>query len=572
MTQTHPMMNMRIRSLTALMACALLVAQACSDPEKTEDQTYIPPTPEGNWILVDQIHSQKQNPDLKLERNNYRYQGMHGYHRLFKHISSNGYPYSQLTYTEADERLTLERLDGFKILFINLVSSDNPDFTADEIDAIHEWIRGGGGLLMITDHTNVYYHAQRVNPILQPMGIEMLYHTALDSPPEYAVQGGAWIKIRHYLPHPVTKDVKVASYQTGGPFQTEHGVGFLSENGWGDFWIESEEEPGFYGNWRKEEGEPTGPLPVVVAAEYGEGRVVVIGDQNVFGDEWIYVGNNWELAANSFEWLAKNENADKNLRNSLPEESFHVGVDMGHNSWAIGKNSCDGFFPFYINFNRTQQIIARGVEELKGTEEALVYPEPTDNFTTEELAQIRTHIESGRPVVLLTDVQAGSGARQLLGEFAPEFTVNGNGTTYTLDQFPLDDTQIEQVEGTDEFPVSSPVFDIDGLKMAGHKYPPGVNCSEEIEQSTPYLDAVTSDWGDPFMQATLPNGQTVDLARWKKVGDGHFIVFIQNGFWKNETLGWERQFPTASNEDAHQVQYRFLDWLITQGPGAVTAE
>ncbi len=565
------MMNMR-NLLLLTLSVSMLLAAACTDPDADDtEQTYVPPTPEGNWILVDQIHTQKQNPDLKLERNNYAYQGMHGYHRLFTHIGDNGYPYSQLTYTEADERLTMERLKGFKILFINLVSADNPDFTADEIEVIHQWISEGGGLFMITDHTNVYYHAQRVNPILEPMGIEMLYHTALDSPPEYAVQGGAWIKIRHFQPHPVTKDVKVASYQTGGPFATEHGVGFLSENGWGDFWIERPDEPGFYGDWRRDADEPSGPLPVVVAAEFGEGRVVVIGDQNVFGDEWVYVGQNFELAANSFEWLARNENAEKPLREGLPESAYHVGVDMGHSGWSIGKNSCDGFFPFFINFNRTQGVIARGVEDLKGTEEALVYPDPSDNFTTAELAQIRTHLEGGRPVVLVTNVNAGSGSRQLLGEFAPEFAVKTGegGELYGLDAFPLADNQIERVEGEDEFPVASPVFDIDGLAMAGHRYPPGVKCSDEIEQSIPYLHRVNSDWGEPFMTAALPDGHVVDVARWKKVGDGHLIVFLQDGFWRNETLGWERQYPSSNNADAHQVQYRFIDWLMTQGPGAV---
>jgi hypothetical protein len=562
-----------MRNLLLLsMIVSLVGAFACTDPEADDtEQTYIPPDEEGNWILVDQIHTQKQNPDLRLERDNYAYQGMHGYHRLFKHIGANGYPYSQLTHTEADERLTLERLEGFKILFINLVSSDNPEFTADEIAVIHQWVSEGGGLFMITDHTNVYYHAQRVNPILEPMGIEMLYHTALDAPPEYAVQGGAWIKIRHYEPHPVTKDVKVTSFQTGGPFITEHGVGFLSDSGWGDLWIESEEEPGFYGNWRKEPGEPTGALPVIVAAEFGEGRVVVVGDQNIFGDEWVYVGQNFELAANSFEWLAQNENAEKPLRLGLPEEAYHVGVDMGHSGWSIGKNGCEGFFPFFINFNRTPQIVARGVEDLLGTEEALVYPDPSDNFTTEELGQVRAHVESGRPVVLLTNVHGGSGARQLLGELAPEFTLRTSelGQPLGLDALPLSNNDVVRFDGPDEFPVSSPVIDIDGLKMAGHVYPTGVRCSEGIEDSTPYLHRITSDWGEPFMTATLSDGVVVDIARWKKVGDGHLIVFIQDGFWRNETLGWERQYPSSNNADAHQVQYRFLDWLITQGPGAV---
>jgi hypothetical protein len=462
-------------------------------------------------------------------------------------------------------------LEGFKVLFINLVSADNPDFTAGEIDVIHQWVGGGGGLFIITDHTNVYYHAQRVNPILEPMGIEMLYSTALDVPPEYGVQGGAWIKIRHYAPHPVTQEVEVTSFQTGGPFETEHGVGFLSEDGWADFWIEDPSDLGFYGNWRRDPGEPQGQLPVIVAAEFGEGRVVAIGDQNIFGDEWIYIGQNFELAANAFEWLARNENADVPLRQGLPEDAFHVGVDLGHSNWNTGTNNCSGFFPFYINFNRTPQIIARGVERLKGTEEALVYPDPIDQFTAEELDQIRGYLDDGKPVVLMTNVFAGAGSAQLLAHLAPEFTLRAtrNGDEVSAADLPLSAESVDRIEGEDEFPVSSMVIDVKGLKMAGHRYPSGVKCSEDIEDSVPYLHRVTSTWGDPFMTATLPDGSTVDIARIKQVGAGSLVVFVQDGFWRNETLGWERQFPSDSNADAHQVQYRFLDWLITQGPGAV---
>jgi hypothetical protein len=559
-----------------LAASLLLPLTACSADEDTqpaeEEDVYVPPTHDGNWILVDQIHTTKQNPDLRLERNNYNYQGMHGYYRLFQHLDTHGYPYNTISPSEQHDRLTLEMLKDHKILFINLVSSDRPDFSADEIDAIHQYVREGGALFIIADHTNVYYHAQRINPILIPMGIEVMYHTALDRGPEFGIQGGAWTKIRNFTDHPVNDGVQVISFQTGGPLITEHATATLSPNGWGDFWIEDPNEPGFYGNWTYDEGEPRGPLPVVAAAQFGEGRVAVVGDQNIFGDEWIFMGNNFEQVTNLFEWLAKNEFAAPPLRERLEASFYHVGIDIEHSDWNTGTNACNGFFPFFINFNRTPQIVARGGTSFDGKEDALVFTDPVETFTQAQLDQIAAYLDAGKPVVILTDiVQGRSGARQLISHLLPDLELRVSDATVTMNQLPLAPLDANTATLTTPPEITSPILNIDGLRMAGHTYTAGVRCPQDIESSTPYLRRVTATAGDPFLQATLPDGSTTDLARLFNVGQGQLIVFFQDGFWRNETLGTERQLPTPATADAHQIHYRFLDWLIQQGPGKVIA-
>lgn len=568
-----------IMRYTALLLSVLLLSlAACGDDKKDEEkQRYTPPSanndsnnagdPNDAWILVDQIHTTKQNPELKLIRDNYSYQGMHGYHDLFQHLKKNGYPFRYIDYTpENDERLTPEILKDFKVLFINLVSADRPDFTAEEISAIHEWVEGGGGLFVIADHTNVYYHAERINPILKPMGIEVLYHTALDKPPEYGIQGGAWIIVRNFTDHPINEGVDAISFETGGPLKSEFATATLSDDGWGDFWIETPDKPGFYGNWRLDEDEPTGKLPVVAAAEYGEGRVAVVGDQNIFGDEWLFMVQNFEAATNIFEWLAKNEGANPPLRDKINyDENYVVGIDLEKSDWNIGINACTGFFPFFINFNRTDGIIARGGSRFDNKEHALVFTDPSGDFT-EDLTKIRQYFQDGKTVVVLSDVVTGrSGARQLIKHFVPDMNYTINGADTSIDQLPVSyESATVELEVGQSAPISSPVLEIEGMKMAGHRYKAGQQCPEDIEESTPYLRNVTSSTGEPFLQATLPNGDTVDLARIVDVDNGKMIVFLQDGFWHNETLGEERTQPTPAVADAHQIQYKFLDWLMTQ--------
>jgi len=512
----------------------------------------------GHWILVDNIHSTKQNPDLKLERDNYNYQGMHGFHRLFVHLERNGYPYRQIT----EGALTDEALAPYEVLFINLVSADRPAFTEDEIAAVHRFVEGGGGLFVISDHTNVYYSADRLNPLMTPLGVTITNYGSLDQGPEYAI-GNAWIKIRHYADHPITEALQVTSFQTGGTLDTEHGIAFLSDQGFGDFWIEADTNPGFYGNWRLDPDEPSGMLPVISAHSYGQGRVVVVADQNVFGDEWLFAGQNFELVSNTFEWLAGADTDEPPLRERLDPSFYRVGVDLAHGVWNVGTNSCAGYFPFYINFNRTPDVVARGVETFDGSEDALVFTDIRQEMAPETVEQVRGYLRQGKPVIILTDAVNGRPeAWKMVADLIPDFTVEGATGTIAVDALPAA-ADIETFIGDDEFPVTSPLFDLDGLQMAGHRYPAGVECPRAIELSEPYLHLVTSGLGEPFMQATV-DGRTVDLARIIDVDGGKVILFLQDGFWQNETLGWERQAPTSNNEDAHQAQYRFIDWLIAQ--------
>jgi len=542
---------------------AATLAPACSDPEEqVVDQPYIPPDSEGNWILVDNIHSTKQNPDLKLERNNYNYQGMHGFYRLFQQLDTHGYPYRQIAWDpNEDTRLTAEVLKDFKVLFINLISDDQPDFTQDEIAAITDWVEGGGGLFVIADHTNVYHHAERLNPLLATFGIEVLFSTAVDSPPQYAINS-FWVKIRSFADHPVTDGVSVVSFQTGGPLVTDDGVAFLSNAGFSDDWIEAEANPGFYGNGRLDPGEPSGPLPVVAATNFGEGRVVVVGDQNVFGDEWVMVGQNFEIVLNIFEWLARNEFADPHLRDLRTIDQYEVGFEVDHSVWNIGTNACSGYFPFYINFNRAPSMQARGIVEFTGKERALVFTDPTAAYSAAEINQIKGYLKDGKPVVIVTDItRAGAGSTQLIRELLPEVTFHGK-ETFGAEALPAGEALVATQEAASEFPVSSSILEVAGRRLSGQLPIEGGQC-EPKDTWRSYVRMVTADGGTPLLQADV-DGQTVDLARIYEVDGGKVILFLQDGFWRNETLGWERMVPTAAHDDAHQVEYAFIDWLMTQ--------
>src|SRR5690554_8116164 len=107
------------------------------------------------------------------------------------------------------------------------------------------------------------------------MGIEVGYHTTMEGDPAFAVNGLAWLLLMDFDTHFVTQGVEVISPQTGGPLLGAHGVAWTSPSSFADFW-NVEDTGGFYGNWRfdgDEAVEPRGPLAMVAAAQYGDGRV-----------------------------------------------------------------------------------------------------------------------------------------------------------------------------------------------------------------------------------------------------------------------------------------------------------
>lgn len=549
------------------LACALIALIAFASVSCEDDDPYHPPYGEGPWVLVDLYHTRIQNPeDYRLTKGNYQYQGVFGFHRLFEHLSHNGYKWTSIRTMP----LSTARLKGFDVLFINLVHDERPDFSADEIKAIQEFVHEGGGLFIISDHTNVYRHAERINPILKPMGIQAYYHTAVDSPPTYSVGGSGWIMIRSFADHPVTKDLDIISFQTGGPIDSEHGVAFTSDTSFADLWDENETS-GFYGNWKYDGDpvkEPQGPLNAVAAAQYGKGRVVVIGDQNMFGDAWLHFGNNFELALNTFEWTAQqDEIAETPLRNTKPT-GLHIGVNASKNDFNTGRTGSEGFYTFFVHMNRDTDVTASATTRVSSVHDALIFLSPSVDFQSDDISAIRQHLQNGRRVMLTFEANAISPATlQFLQEFAPDFELSTHDKTIKLDEDGPEAFHRLNIARLDNpLTLRSDRLTLKDIKLASAIYS-NADDDENKPATDRYLFDTTSNWGSSFITADY-NGNNapkqIDLARSKLVDGGELIIFLQDGFFRNRTMGYkETRRPKAHAEASVELEYQLLDFLKT---------
>ncbi len=587
---------------------------------ETSIQDYVMPPDDDDrpWILVDLLHTDIQTPtDHCLDRDQYNYQGAYGFFRLFSHYRDHGYPWAPTTL-----ELSAPRLEPYDILFINLVHERNPDFTDDEVDAILEFVENGGGLFVIGDHTNVYRHAERVNRFLEPMGIEMMYHTTVDYPPFYSVAGLGWIMMFDFADHPINDDVEMISFKTGGPVASEDpsdDLAFTSEQSFADYWDE-DNDFGFYGSWSQgddEELEPSGPLSVATATEYGEGRAVLVGDQNIFGDGWLHLGHNFEFATNIIEWLAGNEDTEEPLRHQ-PIEGHNVIFESDVNFYQMARTHNDGYYNIFIETNRNEGITGRalpgvathGVDTLFFPASDIEFGEDElddRSYSEDDLTRTKHLLEDGGQVVVSFDpTDITEPTEQLLEALTDDFSVQIGDHIWS----PGDEDPPQAPESVSGFHhVTSPAFDIDGLYLGAlhaGSFPPYSDeerqaRKEELkeirdvddlsledediyrglydeyqpedfvegasrEDAGAHLYDVDVSWGEPFIEAELPGGETTTIARRKLVEHGELIIFVQDGFFRNRTLGTDELLEPKSffRKDIVEFHHRLLDYLRGQ--------
>lgn len=160
-------------------------------------------------------------------------------------------------------------LGNYAVLVVCLGSAWTTAYTAGEVAAIEEFVQNGGGLLVLGDNTDC--PNANINPVAQEFGTTC--GLSYLSPPD--------LYIWDMDGHPIFDGVSEFYLRAAG----ELGVVSPSQE---VAWTPSD-----------------GGEPVVSVAEAGAGRVVVVGDFNLWDNDYIVNSQNQLLAENTFNWLAE---------------------------------------------------------------------------------------------------------------------------------------------------------------------------------------------------------------------------------------------------------------------------
>ncbi len=348
-------------------------------------------------ILIDGIHANDLST-VGLGPEVYEYHQTTGYRRLFEYLRSRGVSCDRVT----EGRLDSERLSRYRLLFMNLASSERPPLLVSEIAAIRSFVVQGGSLLVITDHSNCYFHAHRLQPLFAELDIRSHTDTACDEPPHTLGNGKGWIAVTRFKPHPVTADLKCLGLQTGGCVDPRFAVAMTGERSWADAWSAGmygeENAPGFLGNFRRDPGEPAGPLGVVMAKSLKRGRIVVIGDQNMLGESFVNYADNYRLWLGAVAWLL----GEERLREAKPYHEWRsprIRLYERYERAAFGSPDPDGCYHAWVLLNRFYWAFAG--DRLSEPCDLMVFAYNDCELPAEAVAAVSAHLRRGKNALVL---------------------------------------------------------------------------------------------------------------------------------------------------------------------------
>ncbi len=288
--------------LVSLNALISLTALAQSLEEKSRS---IHGGATGPKVVFDAYHSHTWIDTLPAP-------GLNQYHllsnltRAWKSLEAQGWE-SRLQLTAWDS----QSLESADLVVLNLPSADLPPFLVPEVVALREYVMQGGGLIMILDHTNCYFHQHVFGSLFAELDIALWNETACDRVPHKLASGNAWLRIRGFSEHPIVNGLREIGVQTSGVTDSRYGIAWTGAQGWGDIGRVPKygegQDVGFFGDFQQQPHERTGPLPVVAAKEFGKGRIVVIADQNLVGSMFLPYADNRKLWIQATAWASGRE-------------------------------------------------------------------------------------------------------------------------------------------------------------------------------------------------------------------------------------------------------------------------
>jgi hypothetical protein len=241
-------------------------------------------------VLLDEYNSNWEWTTQALDTEWYGQKSGYNYYSLGQWL---GYYYDVETNFQPR---TAELLDGYDVL---IIKTPTAPFATQEIEAIEAWVRGGGGLFLIGDHTNVFGTSSYLNPLAERFGLHFRY----DSTYDLATLRVSLYEPPHLLGHPAVTAMPPFLFATSCTLEAP----LLGENvmvGYGlralpvDYGRRM-----FFPDKEQEQDYPFGLFLQSAGVGHGRGRVLAFTDSTVFSNFTMFLGGKPEFFLGAMNWL-----------------------------------------------------------------------------------------------------------------------------------------------------------------------------------------------------------------------------------------------------------------------------
>jgi len=257
---------------------------------------YDPGTKKRGRILVDEKHSnwewttEKYDTKWYGEKSGYNYYSLYTYLGSFYHVDRNF------------KTLTPSVLSKYDILILKTPTSA---YSPDEVESIKAFVKKGGGLCLISDHTNVFGMSNFINPVARSFGLRFRYDATYD------LNSGALTEYSRpkVMPHPIVQHMPPFLFGTSctleAPLTADSVItGYGLKSMYADY-----SQKNFFPDVPETPAMDFGLGLQAAAVKHGRGRVFAFTDSTVFSNFWMFMPGKPELALGAMEWLNRTGHA-----------------------------------------------------------------------------------------------------------------------------------------------------------------------------------------------------------------------------------------------------------------------
>ncbi|MEI6127478.1 MAG: DUF4350 domain-containing protein, partial [Pseudomonadota bacterium] len=419
-------------------------------------------------VLFDEYYSDWEWTQKKLDTKWFGIQSVYNYY-CFADFVNHFYSTETLKATVTAERLS--QCDVF------IVKTPTRSFSENEIATIVNFVKNGGGLFLIGDHTNVFGTTMNINPLAERFGLRFNYDSTYD-----LINLDLHFHEHNTLfRHPVIQNMPYFLFATScsldAPLSAED---VLIASNLRTLYLDYS-RGGFFPDKEKEKNYTFGLFLQSVGVTYGKGRVLTFADSTCFSNFYMYIPGKPEYTLGSINWLnrinrydvpvkafcllvmllaavssiylrIKSREANKNIAAvlllgallglssgtlvcnflakkayALPDEHTpmkKVAFETEHCSFQIPDRKLlhNPAFDYHTFYVWTQRLGFRpmlfSLSDPHADYEMLVFVNPVKNFSPEEIRRLESYVEQGGRVLVIDNPKSkNSTAHQILAPF-----------------------------------------------------------------------------------------------------------------------------------------------------------
>ena len=242
-------------------------------------------------VLLDERHSEWEKSTRKMDTEWYGNESGYNFYWMAEFINHH------FSLTRNFEEITPELLADYDILILKNATSAYPPTS---VTAIRDFVHNGGGLYLMSEHTNVFGNSTYLNPLAKEFGFSFRYDVLFDIETKFE-------QLYHppiLFPHPVVHHLPYFCFKVScsiqpvsmrcEPIMVSNRAKAL------DIYYPS---GNFYPPVKDQTDMPFGAFMQTVGIRQGKGRVVGFTDSTTYSNFEAFIAGKPELLLGTLDWL-----------------------------------------------------------------------------------------------------------------------------------------------------------------------------------------------------------------------------------------------------------------------------